>query len=391
MFLNRIKQENIPLLETAFSLHQEGRVLPDSFVIDTDTLFENAGKILAEAKKKNIRLYFMLKQIGRNPYIAKRLTDMGFDGAVAVDFKEAQVMMRHHIPIGNIGHLVQIPDAMIEHVVNYGPEVISVYSVEKAKRIGDAAVKQRKEQKILLRVYDQGDLIYDGQTAGFAMADLNHVLDILCRMPGIQVAGVTSFPCYLYDEKEECIKKTHNLSSVLRAVEVLNRRGIEAEIINTPSASCCETIRHMHVDGGNCAEPAHGLTGTIPAHTANTMEEKICAVYVSEISHNFFGKAYCFGGGHYRRSHMERALVGRSLANAKEADVQTPSMESIDYHLGLDREFAVGDTAVMAFRFQAFVTRADVVLVKGISKSRPEIIGIYDSLGNEKKGSVGQA
>ena len=88
---------------------------------------------------------------------------------------------------------------------------------------------------------------------------------------------------------------------------------------------------------------------------------------------------------------MERALVGRSLANAKEADVQTPSMESIDYHLGLDREFAVGDTAVMAFRFQAFVTRADVVLVKGISKSRPEIIGIYDSLGNEKKGSVGQA
>ena len=101
-----------------------------------------------------------------------------------MDFKEAQVMMRHHIPIGNIGHLVQIPDAMIEQVVNYGPEVITVYSVEKAKRIADAAVKQRKEQKILLGYMIQGDLIYDGQTAGFAMADLNHVLDILCRMPG---------------------------------------------------------------------------------------------------------------------------------------------------------------------------------------------------------------
>ena len=40
-------------------------------MIDTDTLFENAGKILAEAKKKNIRLYFMLKQIGRNPILQK--------------------------------------------------------------------------------------------------------------------------------------------------------------------------------------------------------------------------------------------------------------------------------------------------------------------------------
>ena len=39
----------------------------------------------------------------------------------------------------------------------------------------------------------------------------------------------------------------------------------------------------------------------------------------------------------------------------------------------------------MAFRYQIFVTRSDVVLVKGIQSGKPEIIGVYDSLGSEKE------
>ena len=65
--------------------------------------------------------------------------------------------------------------------------------------------------------------------------------------------------------------------------------------------------------GGNCGEPGHGLTGTTPLHAACAEEPEIPAiVYVSEVSHNFQGKAYCYGGGHYRRSHVKQALVGRS-------------------------------------------------------------------------------
>ena len=59
-------------------------------------------------------------------------------------------------------------------------------------------------------------------------------------------------------------------------------------------------------------------------------------------------------------------------------------MESIDYHFGLSRPCQVGETVVMSFRFQIFVTRSDVVLIDGISQGQPRIVGVYDSLGNEK-------
>ena len=38
----------------------------------------------------------------------------------------------------------------------------------------------------------------------------------------------------------------------------------------------------------------------------------------------------------------------------------------------------------MAFRYQIFVTRSDVVLVKGLSCGRPEIVGVYDALGRRR-------
>lgn len=388
MFLNKIKTENPELLNAAFSLHQSGLLLPDSYVIDTDALFANAEKMVQKAEKAGIRLYFMLKQVGRNPYIAKHLIELGFAGAVVVDFKEAQVMMRHHIPIGNVGHLVQVPTTLIEQLVSYGPEVITVYSIEKAKQIGAAAIKFKKTQKILIRVYDDNDLIYNCQTAGFHIQNLKQTIDELKKIQGVKIAGVTSFPCYLYDEKEDRIKKTHNLFTVLNAVELLKEKEIEPEIINTPSASCCKTLELMRQDGGNCAEPGHGLTGTTPLHARHRMEEKTCVVYVSEISHNFGQKAYCYGGGYYRRSGVKNALVGTSLEHSETAAVIVPDLESIDYHFGLDKEFQVCDTVIMSFRFQMFVTRSDVVLVKGISKGKPEVIGVYDSLGNEKEGSV---
>lgn len=37
---------------------------------------------------------------------------------------------------------------------------------------------------------------------------------------------------------------------------------------------------------------------------------------------------------------------------------------------------------VLCFRTQIFITRSDVVLVSGIQRGEPEIVGRYDSLGN---------
>lgn len=386
MFLEQTLKRNQPLIETAFELHKSGQILPDSYVVDVDSFLSNAEKILKEAKKQQFRLYFMLKQIGRNPYLAKKLVEIGYSGAVVVDFKEAQVMMENQIPIGNVGHLVQVPGAMLEQVVAYGPEVMTVYSMEKVRQINRIAKKTGRNQGILVRVYDSKDMIYSGQTAGFCLEELEQVVETIRKeCPYTTIRGVTSFPCYLYDEKAEDIVPTENLSTVLASKKILEDLGIRDLIVNTPSATCVTTIGKMKHYGGNCGEPGHGLSGTTPIHAVREQEEIPSVVYVSEISHNFMGKAYCYGGGHYRRSHVAHALAGTDLEDAQRYDVIPPSDESIDYHFGLSRECQVGDGVIMAFRFQIFVTRSDVVLVEGIHRGNIKIAGIYDSMGRKKE------
>lgn len=384
MFVNKLQKENPQFVQALVQLHQEGKLLPDSYVIDLEQFRANAAAIKAAADEKGIRLYFMLKQIGRNPVLGRILTDMGYAGAVVVDFKEAQVMMRHNIPIGNIGHLVQIPEAMVEEVVAYGPEVITVYTADKVRSISRAAQKLGKTQSILIRVYDDNDMIYSGQTAGISLADLPAFLAEIRDLPGIQVAGITSFPCFLYDEKAEDIVSTPNLQTVLKAKQILVDNGIQPRVINTPSTTSVRTLELMAQAGCNCGEPGHGLTATTPAHVHRDLPEKSCIAYVSEVSHNFDGLGYCYGGGFYRRGHVENALVGRNGKALRAMKVIPPSAESIDYHFGLSQECAVGETVIMAFRFQIFVTRSDVVLLEGIRQGQPKVVGVYDSLGCEK-------
>ena len=385
MFVEQTRKRNRELVDAAFYFHQSGQLLPDSYLIDVDAFCENGKKILAEAKKHDFRMYFMLKQVGRNPYLAKKLIELGYDGAVTVDFKEALTMLEHEIPIGNVGHLVQVPTAMMEKIVAYAPEVMTVYSLDKVYAIDRAAGRLGKKQGILLRVFGENDMIYSGQTAGFTLDEMKEaVLEIKENCPNIVIAGVTSFPCYLYKEEIGEIAATENLHTLLAAKERLEELGYHDLIINTPSATCVKTVDMMVRLGGNCGEPGHGLTGTTPLHAVSDQPEIPSMVYVSEISHNFLGKAYCYGGGHYRRSHMSHALVGKDERTARMLTVLAPSDESIDYHFGLSEQCEVGETVVMAFRSQIFVTRSDVVLVEGISSGRPKIVGVYDSQGRKK-------
>ncbi len=386
MFVKQTLERNPKLVQAAFELHKNGQMLPDSYVIDVDTFCANAAAILSEAGKHDFQLYFMLKQAGRNPYLARKLMEMGYAGAVAVDFKEAQIMMEHRIPLGNVGHLVQIPEAMLEKIIAYGADVITVYSKEKMASIEKAAKKLGKKQGILIRVYGKNDMIYSGQTAGISLNSLEETIKYIEQSCShLQICGVTSFPCYLYQEEKQDIYPTENLATVLRAKEMLENMGYEDLLVNTPSATCVSTIQKMAFYGGNCGEPGHGLTGTTPLHAYQMQAEKPAVVYVSEISHNFMGNAYCYGGGHYRRSHVQYAFTGNSVQDAQMRQVIPPCDESIDYHFGISKECKVGDTVVMAFRFQIFVTRSDVVLVEGISKGMPRVIGIYDSLGRKKE------
>lgn len=384
MFVKRLQKDNPKFIDAMVRLQQAGKLLPDSYAVDMEQFRANGKAIADSARAKGIKLYFMLKQIGRNPVLGRELMKLGYAGAVVVDFKEAQVMMRHNIPIGNVGHLVQIPEGMVKDVVAYGPEVITVYTADKVRSISRAAAELGKEQKLLIRVFGDGDMIYPGQTAGIHLKDLAAFIGEIRGLPGIKIAGITSFPCFLYDAKLGDIAPTANLQTVLKAKQILIDNGIEPEIINTPSTTCCRTLELMAENGCNCGEPGHGLTATTPNHVDSEQPEKSCIAYVSEVSHNFDGLGYCYGGGFYRRSHVENALVGRSADGLRAMKVIAPSVEAIDYHFGLSEGCAVGETVIMAFRFQVFVTRSDMVLLEGVSSGEPVVSGVWDSLGNQK-------
>lgn len=384
MFLEKTLERNKELVQAAFDFHQKGLVMPDTYIIDLDTLVENAKKIKEEADKYNIGLYFMTKQLGRNPIICKELMKLGYDGAVVVDFKEAEVMIDNGIKLGHVGHLVQIPASMVEKVVKAKPEYITVYSIEKAKEINMACEKLGLVQNIMLRVIGENDNLYSGQYGGFKLEELTEVGEELLKLKNLNLSGLTSFPCFLFDEKTNKIEKTNNVDTIKEAKKILEDKfDIEIIQLNMPSATCVESMENIHMNGGTHGEPGHGLTGTTPYHKFNDGKEIPAIVYLSEVSHNLQDKSYCYGGGHYRRSHMQNAIVGRSIDKSKMVKVIPPTDESIDYYFGLSENNKVSEAVIMAFRTQIFVTRSNVALVKGIKSGKPELVGIYDALGKK--------
>ncbi|MEI5995313.1 YhfX family PLP-dependent enzyme [Candidatus Enterococcus mansonii] len=380
MFLPMMKQENPALIDAGIYLHQTGQILPDTYILDLDTIRMNSAVMLESAKKIGIELFFMLKQIGRNPLIAKELMAMGYRGAVVVDFKEALTMMENQIPLCNVGHLVQIPDQLVENIMVYGAEYITVFSLEKLEQINAVAQKLGIKQKVLLKVVADDDQLYEGQFGGFLLKDLAETSKVFHEFGAIEFSGITSFPCFLFDETYTTLSQTKNVETIEKARAIMRQAGFAVPELNVPSASCSETFPFIKEIGGTQAEPGHALTGTTPLHAYKAQPEKPALVYVSEISHNFKGKAYFYGGGYYRRGHLNSVLIDE--ANTRTEDqVESFSDESIDYYLSTSAEHHVGASVIAAFRTQIFVTRSNVAIVKGISEGKPEIVGIFDSQG----------
>lgn len=386
MFLDITQKRNPNLIKAAFYLHQNGFIQPDTYVIDLDHLMDNARHIKAAADQNGISLYFMSKQLGRNPLVCKALVDAGYAGAVTVDFREALTLIDQGIPLGHVGHLVQIPTHGIEKILQARPEVITVYSVEKAKQISDVACRLGLVQNIMLRVLDAGDTLYPEQYGGFYLEELAEKARLIESLPNIHIHGVTSFPCFLYDERKGSICPTHNVETLLKAQTILESSlSISLKQLNMPSASCAANMAAIALQGGTHAEPGHGLTGTTPYHAYQEGVEIPCIAYVSEISHQLKEASFCYGGGHYRRSHMEQALVGSSFETALKVKTLSPDVESIDYYMTLQTAANVGDTVVMSYRTQIFVTRSHVAVVAGIKENKPKLLGIFDSQGREVK------
>ncbi len=108
----------------------------------------------------------------------------------------------------------------------YRPKMITVYSEEKIGRIHEAAKKLGVNQDVILRVYNDSDMIYSGQTAGFHLNELDGLTARIKRLyPCVTITGVTSFPCFLYDETAGDLRATHNMNTVKRLWKFLTETG----------------------------------------------------------------------------------------------------------------------------------------------------------------------
>src|SRR5579872_6392903 len=391
MFLDLIRRRNPKLIEQAIALHQAGRLPANSYVIDVDAVEENARVIASAAGKLGLKVFAMTKQMGRNPSFCQAAARGGIVSAVAVDMEDARATHRAGLGLGHIGHLVQVPRFEADAAAALSPDYWTVFNLEKAAEAATASRRLGRDQPLLARIQAEGDRFYRGHEGGFSAADVLRVADDLDRAPGGRFAGITSFPALLFDQASRSVKATPNLETLRRAKEALSRAGRADIEINAPGTTSSANLPLLADAGATQIEPGHGLTGTTPLHAVEDLPERPAVVYLTEVSHRVGDEAFCFGGGLYIDpvfpDYQVKAIVAREPTSSAAAlrNVEMPAPAAIDYYGVIDARGASkpcpGDSVVFGFRPQAFVTRAYVVGVAGLSRNEPIVEDIYDAFG----------
>jgi predicted amino acid racemase len=388
MYLQKLLDRNPTLLETALELHQSGRVPPNTWVVDLDTIAANARALAAEARRLGLSTYLMTKQHGRNPYVTLTALANGLDKTVAVDLQCALLLRRYGAPVGHMGHLNQIPRRYIAEAVAMRPDVITVFSLERARWIDEAARAQGVVQDLLIRVHAEGDVFFGGQEGGFAEPDVAHVARDIRELEHVRLVGTTAFPCVVYDADPDAPHVlSPNAATVARCAQTLRALGFEVTQVNMPGNTSTLTMPMLVDAGATHVEPGHGLLGTAPVHAdRDDLPEAPAYTYVSEISHHVDARAYAFGGGLfrdiYREGTREEALVGSNFAQARENAVEYVAgiPQIIDYHAVLEdgARCHVGDTALFGFRTQMQMTRSYIAPVSGLASGEPRLHALFD-------------
>jgi predicted amino acid racemase len=393
MFLKQIRRRNPGLIAAAVELHQADRIPANSFVFDLDAVRRNATLLAGEAERQGLQSYLMTKHFNRNPFLTAVSLDRGFRGIVAVDTWCARSAHRVGNAVGHVGHLNQIPKRDMGDVIEMHPEVITVFSGEGAERVSEAAVRRGRIQDILVRVRGAQDIFFAAQEGGIEEEQVDSFASAVLKLPGVRIAGVTSFPCLNYNlSRSEEIRPTPNLFTILRAAERLrSRHGVEVTQINAPGNNFTGDYKLLHDLGATHVEPGHALLGTTPSHAFfDDLPEMPCTVYVTEVSHFCGDEAAVFGGGFWvgarLAGNMASALVGSDFKSCMENELSCVHKDNviIDYHGFLEAKGAcrIGDTAVFGFYSQVQMTRSYVAVVSGIHSGRPALEGLFDHAGN---------
>jgi predicted amino acid racemase len=280
-----------------------------------------------------------------------------------------------------------VPEHSIAEMLRWDPQVVTVFSFEKAKSLSRHANAMGRIQRILLRVSARGDSVFPGQEGGIAIDDVASVARrVQHELPGVLIEGITSFPCLEFDVATRTYRPTGNLGTLREARRLLEEIGIPVRQVNAPGATCIAALQVLRENGATHGEPGHALTGSTPLHALDPNQPETPAmVYVSEVSHRLVdGRLAVYGGGFYRRGHVTSGLVAAGDRRIR-LGVAALDPTHIDYYRLLDApekpgDVRVGDTVVFAFRSQVFVTNSQVAVVS-TSGGDVELLGIYDALG----------
>lgn len=393
MFLNVLMRRNPDFIRAVVRLHQLGKIPANSYVLDLDALSHNLDVLGAEALRLGLKIFPMTKQIGRNPAALRLMKQKGMGACVAVDMADADAVRNAGLDVGHLGHLVQVPRAEAERAARMKPYYWTVFSEEKAKEAANASMTLGHTQALLARIFDGEDTFYSGHEGGFPVQRLLETARMLDALPGTRFAGVTTFPALLYDNSKKEICPTHNLKTISAAAKALKMAGFSDVEVNAPGTTSSVVMAKLAEAGATQIEPGHGLTGTTPLHAIQDLPELPAMLYVSEVSHSYGGRAYCFGGGLYIDpvfpDYEVSALVGSDAEEAMHNRIpcDIPSPAAIDYYAQLHpsgKEVFEGDTVILGFRAQAFVTRAFVTAVSGVSTGSPTVEGVYDVYGRAR-------
>jgi predicted amino acid racemase len=383
VFVDATLRRNPRLLEASVELHRAGLIPSNCYVVDVDTVAANARAVSGAARRAGLDAFQMTKQFGRNAIVARAVAENGIDRVVAVDFEEARILHHQGLSIGHLGHLVQVPAAESGRAVAMGADFLTVFGIDQADRIARAARTAGTEQALLIRVVGGGDTFYPAQVGGVPIDRLAEAAAAIARMDGVRVAGITSFPCILWNEERRTLEPTHNLDSLRQAAEILRGAGFDDLVVNAPSASCSATVDALARGGATLVEPGSCLTGHTPLHAVSDEPELPAMVYVTEVTHQLADTTYTLAGGLYPRSRARHALIYGRADEPVRAEVKLDPPEAIDYYgaLVVDPAAAkVGDTVVYAFRSQVFVGRSFVAAVADVQTS-PRVLGISHSNG----------
>jgi predicted amino acid racemase len=388
VFLSNLIRQNPEFAAAVIDLHQAGELPPDCYVIDLDTMAENARTITGEAHRLGMSVIAMTKQFGRNPDALRTLRENGVDSFVAVDVTCARAIARAGERVGHVGHLVQIPRHQADEVATMNPDYWTVFSETKAAEAGAAARRAGREQNVLARIFGPEDDIVETHAGGFDAADVLNVADTLDRVEGAAFAGITSYSALTFDRKQHVVRPTPNLATLTRAAEALHAAGRNDVEVNAPGETSTAVLSMLADAGATQVEPGHGFTATGAYHAFADLPERPAMVYLSEVSHKWGDTSYCYGGGLYlcigSVDYEPTAIVGRDLKEAVSQRVPATLSQNhqvIDFYGRLGApdtgELEEGDSVLFCFRAQTFYTRSTVAAISGVHTGQPRVEGLY--------------